>query len=55
MKVISNFCDYNDEGFVVGLKSPMIHMFNKVICLIFISVYIRVVGSQLRSQILISI
>jgi len=29
MKVISNFCDYNDEGFVVGLKSPMIHMFNK--------------------------
>jgi len=29
MKIISNFCDYDEEGFVKGLKDPMIHMFNK--------------------------
>ena len=29
VKVVSNFCKYNDEGLIVGLKEPMIHMYNK--------------------------
>jgi len=28
-KVVSNFCQYNEEGLIVGLKPPMIHMYNK--------------------------
>ena len=29
VKVVSNFCKYNDDGLIVGLKEPMIHMYNK--------------------------
>ena len=29
-KVVSNFCQYNEDGLIVGLKPPMIHMYNKV-------------------------
>lgn len=28
-KVVSNFCQYNEDGLIVGLKPPMIHMYNK--------------------------
>jgi len=28
-KIVSNFCQYDDEGLIVGLKPPMIHMYNK--------------------------
>ena len=26
---MSNFCEYDAEGLIVGLKKPMIHMYNK--------------------------
>lgn len=29
VKVVSNFCEYDEEGLIVGLKKPMIHMYNK--------------------------
>jgi len=29
VKVVSNFCEYDEDGVVSGLKEPMIHMFNK--------------------------
>jgi len=29
VKVVSNFCEYNSDGLIVGLKKPMIHMYNK--------------------------
>jgi len=29
VKVVSNFCEYDEAGVVSGLKDPMIHMFNK--------------------------
>ncbi|XP_023320162.1 7-methylguanosine phosphate-specific 5'-nucleotidase A [Eurytemora carolleeae] len=28
-KVVSNFCNYDEEGLICGLKPPMIHMYNK--------------------------
>eukprot|EP00088_Acartia_fossae_P020169 TRINITY_DN21822_c0_g3_i1.p1 TRINITY_DN21822_c0_g3~~TRINITY_DN21822_c0_g3_i1.p1 ORF type:complete len:299 (-),score=49.93 TRINITY_DN21822_c0_g3_i1:541-1437(-) len=29
VKVVSNFCKYDEDGLIIGLKQPMIHMYNK--------------------------
>ncbi len=30
MRVVANYCEFDDTGLIVGLKPPMIHMYNKV-------------------------
>jgi hypothetical protein len=30
MTIVSNFCEFDETGLIVGLKTPMIHMYNKV-------------------------
>ncbi len=31
MTIVSNFCEFDETGLIVGLKTPMIHMYNKVL------------------------